>query len=202
MASVGAVLLAAGLGQRMGRPKALLPWQGLPLVTYQIRTLRRAGLRPIAVVLGHRAVDISPHVDNEYGASMLLNPFYRKGKTTSLKTGLRGIDPNKADSALILNVDQPRSQETIESIINHHQRNASLITIPTYNRKRGHPVVVSLKLMAELMAVTEARQGLKAVMRTHAKEITLVEMDTNQVLLDLNTPEDYQSALKNHPHPS
>lgn len=202
MASVGAVLLAAGLGQRMGRPKALLPWQGVPLITYQIRTLRRAGLKPIAVVLGHRAADISPHVDNEYGATMLINPFYQRGKTTSLKTGLRALDPQKTDSVLILNVDQPRTQETLETIIDHHQRNASLITIPTHNRKRGHPVIVSLKLMDELMAVTEARQGLKSIMRAHAKEISEVEMETDEVLLDLNTPQDYQSALQKYAGPS
>ncbi len=199
MASVGAVLLAAGLGQRMGRPKALLPWQGVTLITYQIRTLRRAGLRPIAVVLGHQANEIGRYVDNEYGATMLINPFYQRGKTTSLKTGLRALDPNKTDSVLILNVDQPRNEETIETIIDHHQRNSSLITIPTYNRKRGHPVIVSLKLMGELMAVTEARQGLKSVMRAHAKEISLVEMGTDEILLDLNTPQDYKSALQKHP---
>ena len=199
MASVGAVLLAAGLGHRMGRPKALLPWQGVTLITYQIRTLRRAGLRPIAVVLGHQANEIGRYVDNEYGATMLINPFYQRGKTTSLKTGLRALDPNKIDSVLILNVDQPRTQETIETIIDHHQRNSYLITIPTYNRKRGHPVIVSLKLMGELMAVSEARQGLKSVMRAHAKEISLVEMETDEVLLDLNTPQDYKSALQKHP---
>ena len=195
MASIGAVLLAAGVSQRMGRPKALLPWQGLPLITYQIRTVRRTGLRPIAVVLGHRAAEIAPHVENEFGASMLLNPFYQRGKTTSLKAGLRRLDPKKTDSVLILNVDQPRTRETLETVVDHHQRNSSLITIPTYNRKRGHPVVVSLELMDELMAVSEACHGLKAVMRTRVKETTLVEMSNHEVLLDLNTPEDYIAAL-------
>lgn len=201
MASVGAVLLAAGVSQRMGRPKALLPWQGLPLIIYQIRTLRRAGLRPIAVVLGHRANELGRLVGNEYGASMLLNPFYKRGKTTSLKTGLRRLDPKKTDSVLILNVDQPRSQDTIETIIDHHNRNDSLITIPTHNRKRGHPVVVSLKLMNELMAVTEARKGLKSVMHYHSREITLLEMETDEVLLDLNTPQDYKIAFERFGNP-
>ena len=202
MASVGAVLLAAGVSQRMGRPKALLPWQGLPLITHQIRTLRRAGLRPIAVVLGHRASDISPYAGNEYGASMLLNPFYRKGKTTSLKTGLRALDPRKTDSVLILNVDQPRSQETLETIIDHHNRNSSLITIPTHNRKRGHPVVISLKLFDELMSISEARRGLKQVIHYHTRDVNTIEMTSDEVLLDLNTPEDYKTAYQKYGQPS
>ena len=49
------------------------------------------------------------------------------------------------------------------------------------------------------MAVSEARQGLKSVMRAHAKEISLVEMGTDEILLDLNTPQDYKSALQKTP---
>ena len=198
MGSVGAILLAAGLGQRMGRPKPLLPWRGVPLITYQVRTLRRAGLRPIAVVLGHRAAEISPHVDNEYGVTPLINPFYKKGKTTSLKTGLRALNPNDTDSVLILNVDQPRTQETIETIIDYHSRHSALITMPTFKGKRGHPVVVSLKLIRDLMAVSEARQGLKGVMRKYHSQISQIELETDEILLDLNTPKYYQSALQTH----
>ena len=201
MGNVGAILLAAGLGQRMGSPKALLPWRGLPLITYQIRTLRRAGLKPVLVVLGHHADVLGPRVEYELGATALLNPFYRRGKTTSLKTGLRALDPSVTDSALILNVDQPRTLQILSTIIDHHNRHSALITIPTHKTKRGHPVVVSLKLMDDLMTVSEARQGLKTVMRTHAKEISLVELDTDEVLLDLNTPQDYQSALQKFEQP-
>ena len=201
MGSVGAILLAAGLGQRMGRTKALMPWQGLPLITYQARNLRRAGLRPVLAVIGYAADVVSPRVDNEYGVTPLINPFYKKGKTTSLKTGLRALNPRDTDSVLILNVDQPRSQETIETIIDHHRGNASLITIPTFKGKRGHPVVVSLKLISDLMAVSEARQGLKGVMRKYHSQISQIEMDTDEILLDLNTPQDYQSALQAHGAP-
>ena len=196
MANVGAILLAAGLSQRMGRPKALLPWRGIPLIYYQIRTLRRAGLKPVLVVLGHRADELGPRVDYELGATALLNPFYRKGKTTSLKTGLRALDPNTTDSAVILNVDQPRTLQTLSTIIEHHNQHSALISIPTHKGKRGHPIVVSLKLMDDLMAVSEAQQGLKAVMRTYAEDIGLVEVDSDEVLLDLNTPEDYEAAFR------
>ena len=201
MGNVGAILLAAGLGQRMGSPKALLPWRGLPLITYQVRTLRRAGLKPVLVVLGHNAAELGPRVQYELGATALLNPFYRRGKTTSLKTGLRALDPNDTDSVLILNVDQPRTPETLSEIIDHHQSHSALITIPVHKGKRGHPVVVSLKLMDDLMRVSEARQGLKAVMRTHSNQISFVELDTDEILLDLNTRKDYEAAFQKFGHP-
>ena len=46
------------------------------------------------------------------------------------------------------------------------------------------------------MAVSEAQQGLKAVMRTYAEDISLVEVDSDEVLLDLNTAEDYEAAFR------
>ena len=98
-------------------------------------------------------------------------------------------------------MDQPRTLETLSTIIDHHNRHSALITIPTHEAKRGHPVVVSLKLMDDLMTVSEARQGLKAVMRTHAKEISEVELDTDEVLLDLNTPKTTKPPSKNSNSP-
>ena len=106
------------------------------------------------------------------------------------------MDPNTTDSAVILNVDQPRTLQTLSTIIEHHNRHSALITIPTHKDKRGHPIVVSLKLMDDLMAVSEAQQGLKAVIRTYAEDISLVEVDSDEVLLDLNTPEDYEAAFQ------
>ena len=182
----------------MGRSKALLPWQGLPLILYQIRNLRRAGLRPIHVVLGHNADVIGNLIHSELGATTLLNPFYQRGKTTSLKTGFRALDPKKTDSVLILNVDQPRSKDTISTIIDHHRAKSALITAPTYGDKRGHPVVISLKLIKELLAISESWQGLKAVMRKYASEIRYVEMESEEVLLDLNTPEEYTASFQKY----
>ena len=59
-------------------------------------------------------------------------------------------------------------------------------------------MVVSLKLMDELMAISEARKGLKSVMHYHTNEITLLEMNTDEVLLDLNTPQDYKAAFQKY----
>ena len=195
MGSVGALLLAAGLSQRMGALKALLPWQGTTLLAYQASTLQSVGLNPVLVVLGHRAEELKPHVPSVTGVRYLLNPDYLKGKTTSLKTGLSALDPRDTDAVLVLNVDQPRSPQTLETILREHRQFTDLITIPTYKGKGGHPIILSLELLDEIMGVSEEDQGLKGVVRRHGKNTRLVEMGSDEVLIDLNSEQDYQDAL-------
>ena len=196
MGSIGALLLAAGLSQRMGAPKALLPWQGTTLLAYQASTLQRVGLNPVLVILGHRAEELKPHLPSDAGVRHLLNPDYLQGKTTSLTAGLGAIDRSKTDAVLVLNVDQPRSPRTLEIILGEHRESTPhLITIPTYRGKGGHPIILSMKLLDEIMAVSEEDQGLKGVVRRHRKDTRLVEMGSAEVLMDLNSEKDYREAL-------
>ena len=58
--TVGAVLLAAGAGSRLGhRPKSLLELGGVPLIVRQLVALSGAGVDELVVVLGHHAEAIS-----------------------------------------------------------------------------------------------------------------------------------------------
>lgn len=189
-----AILLAAGESRRMGRLKAQLPWQGNTLLGHQISVLRQAGVDRVVVVLGHRAEELIPVVNEWKGVSWVLNPNYAQGKTTSIKAGLKALGPDNLDAVLILSVDQPRSPGTIRSLIEKHREKAGLITIPAYNGKGGHPIVFSPALMEELGSVSEETLGIKAVARNHPDATHRVDLGTAEVLWDLNTPGDYEEA--------
>ncbi|MCZ6536251.1 MAG: nucleotidyltransferase family protein [Chloroflexi bacterium] len=196
MGSVVALLLTAGESTRMGDLKALLPWQGASLLSYQVSTLQQAGINPIVVVLGHRAQELESQLPAAPGVRQVHNPNYLKGKTTSIKAGLNALQPHEIDAVLVLNVDQPRTATTIKSIVDEHHRHTPLITIPTYRGKGGHPVILSSTLLDELMGISEESLGLKAVVHKHRKETHFVEMDSDEVLLDLNLEEDYRRAFE------
>jgi len=189
----------------MGELKALLPWAGKTLLEHQVDALSSAGLSPIIVVLGHQADRLLPLVAPKPGVHTVRNLDYRQGKTTSLKAGLRTLQGTWADTAspeedalLVLNVDQPRSQATILRVLDLYVDGSqtTLITIPTYEGKGGHPVVLSTSLMSELVEVSEESLGLLKVVRRHEGETQRVDLGTAEVLLDLNTTEDYQKALE------
>ena len=135
------------------------------------------------------------------GVTCVYNPDFAQGKTASIKAGLRALQAAPSPQPewiLLLNVDQPRSPDTIQQVIELHHGSPQehLITVPTHGGKGGHPVIFSASLIEELMEISEENAGLKAVVRCHASETVRVEMGNPEVLLDLNTPEDYRKALE------
>lgn len=195
MAEVWAILLAAGESSRMGRLKALLPWRNTTLLEHQLRALLGAGVQHVVVVLGHDADRLKPAVESVDGASWTLNPDYLRGKTTSLKTGVAALAGQQVSNVLLLNVDQPRSVDTVRALLERHLASPYRITIPTHGGKGGHPILIAAELLPELAAIEEGSQGLKAVVRRHAEATERFEVDDPAVLWDLNTPEQYQKAL-------
>lgn len=191
---VSAVLLAAGESTRMGQLKALLPWQGTTLLQHQVAVLLEAGAREVVVVLGHRAVDLVTHVRGKQAHSVF-NPDYPRGKTTSIRLGVRSVSPG-AQGVLLLAVDQPRTVGIVKRLLEEHQRAGALITSPVYQGHGGHPLLFSASLLPELQAIEEATQGVRAVMERHASEVHPVPFDTPLVTLDVNSPDEYQEALR------
>ena len=190
-----ALLLAAGASTRMGRPKPLLAWGGVPLVAYQVRELRAAGVERVVVVLGHDADGVRPHVPSD--AHIVLNEAYREGRASSLRVGAAAL-PDEADPVIVLNVDQPRPRTLLRQLIGAHDRARALVTVPAFESRRGHPPVLAGALLPELRAASEAAQGLRGIIAAHAQEVHEVSVTTDIVLLDLNTPEEYERALRQY----
>ena len=203
--STSAILLAAGVSRRMGTLKALLDWQGRLLIIHQIVSLREAGADEVIVVLGHRSDELQARIGvnrdvYELGrVRCVINEDYAQGKTTSIKTGLWAIGPSAEPDAaiLMLNVDQPRSAGIIrQTLAAHRSGDDHLITIPTYQGKGGHPIIVSRQLYSELIAIDEQTQGMRAVTERHRDSTQRIELGAAELLWDVNTPEQYQAALR------
>ena len=201
MADTVAILLSAGESRRMGSPKALLLWQGTTLLDHQVSALLEGGADRVVVVLGHQAESLKPIIEGRHRVNWVVNPHYAQGKTTSIKVGLnqlslKALGDEEPVAILILNVDQPRSSATIRGLLQRHRAYSGLITIPTYRGKGGHPIAIDPSLLPELSAITEETLGVKAVVQAHADSTNRTEMSTAEVLWDLNTPEEYEEALR------
>ncbi|MFQ5860192.1 MAG: NTP transferase domain-containing protein [Dehalococcoidia bacterium] len=195
MAGISAVLLAAGESTRMQEPKALLAWSGRTLVEHQVDALNQAGVEEVLMVVGHRAQEVEALVAHQPKVQVVHNPNYALGKTTSIKVGLARVSPS-AQAILLLGVDQPRPVSLLERLIQEHQRRQPLITAPTYQGQSGHPLIFSPELLPELEAITEERQGVREVYQRHRSRVHRVATETPLVLVDINTPQDYQRALE------
>ena len=200
MPTAYAILLAAGESTRMGQLKALLPWRGRPLIQHQTTALLDGGAKGVIAVLGHRANELKPLIEGRPNLTCALNPHYQQGKTTSIKAGLTALESLTAnqpalDEILLLNVDQPRTPAIIAQILQSHSAARQPITVPQHHGKGGHPIILTANLIPELQQITEETQGLKALIRRHYQTINRPPIPTPEILLDLNTPEQYHAAL-------
>jgi choline kinase len=106
---VQAVLLAAGLGSRLGKltesiPKALIPVGGLPLLAYAVRFAQTAGAKSITVVGGFGFAQVKAEVESRsLPVRLVENTAFRDGNLVSLMTARPHLDP--ADELLLMNID-------------------------------------------------------------------------------------------------
>lgn len=187
-----AIVPAGGESARMGKPKPLLEWDGGTLIEYQLAQLKGAGVKRLVAVLGHAADEILPYV-RKAGAQAVINELYSEGRASSVRVGAAAL-PDDTDQIVVLNVDQPRPAAVTERLLAEHRSRRSLITVPVFQGRRGHPVVFDGSLLTELREVREETQGLRAVLERHQRTVNEVEFDTPLVLLDMNLPEDYEQA--------
>lgn len=176
----------------MGRPKPMLAWGNKTLVEYQVRELREAGCDPVIVVVGAYADDVEPLV-RRTGAVAVVNELYAEGRASSVRVGAGALGED-VDRALVLNVDQPRPLAVHERLLIAVNGVGGLIAVPVHKGRRGHPAVFDRSLFSELREVREATQGMRDVMQRHEGEILEVLFDTPIVTLDINNPEDYETA--------
>ena len=195
MDGISAILLAAGESTRMGRLKALLPWQDSTLVEYQVQSLQRVGVAEVVLVVGHRGDEVAAPVQGTPGVEVVVNPDYVRGKATSVKTGLRHLS-SSTQGILVLAVDQPRPPHILESLVKAHLEGVALITCPVYRGHTGHPLIFASSLLPEMLAITEEGQGLREVTHRHSNETYRMEVDSPIVTVDVNSPEDLQEARK------
>ncbi len=191
---VYALLLAAGESARMGEHKALLPWQGGTLLEFQVEQLLAGGAERVVLVLGHEAERIRSALPALPRTTIVLNEDYARGRASSVRAGMDAI-PADADAVLVLSVDQPRPAALIRRLCEAHKTAGTLITVPAFGGRHGHPTIFARALLPEMREITEETQGLRAVRHRHREETHVVETATRTPLIDINTPEDYQAAL-------
>ncbi len=190
--TTAAILLAAGESARMGQPKPLLPWGDATLIEYQVQELRAAGVVDIVAVLGREADAVRPRVPAS--VRIIVNEAYREGRASSLRAGAKALD-DSASPVVILNVDQPRPRDLLRMLLAAHREANSTITLPVYEGKRGHPVILGGSLLAELRNASEKDRGLRGIIAAHDDDVHEVEVKSGIARLDINTPADYERAL-------
>lgn len=188
---IGAVVLAAGLSRRMGAPKQVLPWGGTTVIGRVVQVLALGGAQEIRVVTGG-AHDLMEAALRESPAQVVFNSrFAEDAMILSLQTGL-GHLPEDVQAALVALGDQPQIQPgVVQALIAVYRQRQPLVIVPSYQMRRGHPWLIDRSLWGEILQFEPAKT-LRDVLNWYAEKIFYLTVDTDTVLRDLDTPEDYR----------
>jgi molybdenum cofactor cytidylyltransferase len=179
----------------MGRFKQLLTLGGKTFVECCVDNLLASEAREVVVVTGHRDADVRAALAGRQ-VRFAHNPEFREGMASSVKTGIRALAED-AGACLITLVDQPEiGIDVFNLVIDAHLKEPALIVLPTYLGRRGHPILLDLKLKDEVLRM-DPKLGLRQVVNAHRDQTRFVEVATETVLLDFDTPEDYERAKNN-----
>src|SRR5438445_1179439 len=186
---IGALLLAAGQSRRMGGPNKLLAEvDGTPMVAYVARRLLASRARPIIAVLGNQADAVDAAL-GKLPVERVRNPEFAGGLSTSLKRGLQAL-PADCDGVIVCLGDMPlvtgRDLDRLIAAFNPLEGRA--IIVPNRHGKRGNPVLWARRFFAE-MAELAGDVGAKHLIGEHAELVYEVEIDSDGVLVDVDTPD-------------
>lgn len=190
------VVLAAGESKRFGRPKQLLDWKGQPFVRVVAQTALRAGLSPVIVVTGANAEQVEAAVE-DLNVTVIRNTEWADGQGSSIRAGVLALTQpaSREGGAVFLLADQPQVTTTvIQALMEKHAQGLHPVVAPMVLDRRGNPVLFDRVTFPDLLQI-EGDTGGRAIFHKHVVEY--LPWHDDSLLLDVDTPEQYQRLISN-----
>ncbi len=171
----------------MGRTKQLLPLGDKPAIRHCVDTLLAAAVPDIVVVAGGEKDGIAEALRG-LPVALTINVAPESDMAESARVGLKSCDP-RSSGVLICLSDHPLVMpSTIAALLREHGGSPHRIIIPCCRGRRGHPSLFPLPVARELLS----GGTLRDIVRKDERRVTLMDTDDDGVLLDMDTPEDYE----------
>jgi len=191
---ISAILLGAGESKRMRKDKLSLPWGKKTILEHCLQTLLRSRVKEVVIVLNDRMKEINHHLGKKK-VKVVINPSYKKGMSTSIRCGLKALNP-KSGGILIALGDQPFIKtQTINALVGAFGRAEEKIIVPSFRGRRGHPVIFHRKYEEELLRL-RGDAGGKTILMKHPEDVRIIPVKSEEVLRDIDTWEDYKKELR------
>ena len=187
---IGAVLLAAGEGRRMGGvSKPLIRLQGVPLIRRHLVALSGAGVDEVVVVTGHAREAVEAQVLG-FPVTLAHNSAYAEGQQGSVRVGLAALS-GSFDAVFVALADQPMigAGDLTELIGAFKKRPAGHVVVPVVAGERGNPIVLDEVAHAQILA-SDANLACRQLMERQPELVHVHETANTRFVVDLDTLQD------------
>lgn len=193
MSGVGLIVLAAGGSRRLGQPKQLLSYQGQSLIRRTVDCALASLCHPIVGVVGAYADVVRSEVE-DLGVSIVENPNWSMGLSTSIRTGIQAIQEYKLslDAVILTLCDQPfLTPHLINQLVRTYQTTQKSIVATYYADTLGVPALFAASTWDKLSAL-EGDRGAKALIQQWPQE-AIASVPFAQGDVDIDTWDDWRS---------
>lgn len=202
MAEIAAIILAAGKSTRFrgddpnAKTKAVAVLDGAPMVRHVAQAAIDAGLKPLVLVTGFNAVEVSSAAQAVPGLQIVHNPDYETGLASSLRVGIAAL-PLSAAGAIVLLADMPRVRaQTLRLLVETFAATpGTAAVVPVHAGQWGNPILLGAKLFADV-ARLQGDSGARKLLESRT-DVALMECGDEAVGVDVDTRDDlFQLACR------
>jgi CTP:molybdopterin cytidylyltransferase MocA len=182
---LAAVILTGGESRRMGSPKALLPYRGHTFLEHLLEVTVHPRIGARRVVTGASHTEIVRRVSLPPGM-VVVNRQWQKGQLSSIRAAIESLRSFETEGMLVFLVDHPLiTAGVVTALIDAFDRSPRSIVLPTWDGRRGHPLIFPARLYSELYAASDD-VGARAVVWAHKNEVVEVQTEEEGVVLDID----------------
>ncbi len=189
------IILAAGDSTRTGIPKGLLDYNGTPFLSHQLLLLLDIGFKNLIVVLGKDAEQYKAEIRQLNHLTVCINTQPERGPFSSIQCGLQEIDAGEQNGPFILPADVPCPEKEVwVKLIEGLNSSETLVTIPEFNERRGHPVLISAEFKNYLLECeSDSRLDFEINKQKELQKAKIISVNDKKITLNINTLEDWEA---------
>ena len=190
---ITAILLAAGQSKRLKDENKLTKlFKGKPLINHILFSLIKSKVNKIIVVLGFEHLKIKTKLLKSKKIKFAINKNYKKGMSSSIKTGLKKL-PKNSQGFLIVLGDMPNiTKTTINKICSSITRSDKEIILPKFKNRTGNPIGFKQSMIKNIYKIKGDR-GAKNIIKKNRKKIKFVNINSKSILTNFNTKKDFST---------
>jgi molybdenum cofactor cytidylyltransferase len=190
---ITAILLAAGQSKRLrGENKLTKLFKGKPLINHILFSLIKSKVNKIIIVLGFEHLKIKTKLLKSKKINFVINKNYKKGMSSSIKTGLKKLSKNSQGFLIVLG-DMPNiTQTTINKICLSITKSDKEIILPKFKNITGNPIGFKQSMIKNIYKIKGDR-GAKDMIKKNNKKIKFLNINSKSILVNFNTKRNFSS---------